>query len=67
MKKFGIRFCDYCSKEFEPIRYDQRFCKRECHDQFFMEERRRALAAWRGMNRYPQMIVGEDEGEAEVA
>lgn len=65
MKKFGARFCDYCFGEFDPIRVDQRFCKRDCHDQYFMEERRRALAAWREMQRYQRLVI--EDGEAEVA
>ena len=46
-KEFGIRACAFCGASFEPHRFDQRFDKRECHDQFYNEERKRALAAYR--------------------
>jgi DNA-directed RNA polymerase subunit RPC12/RpoP len=45
--KFGTKICSHCRRDFEPIRKDQHLCCRECHDQFFVEERRKALAAWR--------------------
>jgi hypothetical protein len=61
--KFGTRSCSYCGREFQPIRGDQHLCKRECHDAWFVEERRRALALWR---KYRNHVVVED-GDAEVA
>jgi DNA-directed RNA polymerase subunit RPC12/RpoP len=64
--KFGTTSCSYCGREFERVRRYQHLCCRECHDQWFIVERRRALAAWREMQRYQQMIVSEDEGR-EVA
>jgi DNA-directed RNA polymerase subunit RPC12/RpoP len=66
MGKFGNTNCSFCGREFERVRREQHLCCRECHDQYFMEERRRALALWREMKRYPEMIVSEG-GEAEVA
>jgi predicted nucleic acid-binding Zn ribbon protein len=64
--RFGTRSCSYCGREFEPIRRDQHLCKRECHDQWLTDERRRALAFWRQQKRYQQMI-DVDGDEAEVA
>ena len=61
--RFGKRFCDFCGVEFEPFRADERYHERACHDQYFIEERRRALALWR---KYRDHVVVED-GEAEVA
>jgi hypothetical protein len=52
MKRLEVRNCDYCGTGFEPIRHDQRFHSRECHDQYFMRERRLALAAWRQQRRF---------------
>jgi DNA-directed RNA polymerase subunit RPC12/RpoP len=66
MERFGNTNCSFCGREFERVRRDQHLCCRECHDQWFMEERRRALAAWREMKRYQQMIV-ESEDDAKVA
>jgi hypothetical protein len=62
--KFGTRSCDNCGRDFEPMRGDQRFCQRACHDRYFIEERRRALAAYR---KYRNQIVMDDGDEAEVA
>jgi hypothetical protein len=42
-----IRKCEHCGSAFHPVREAQRFHSKECHDQFYMEERRRALATWR--------------------
>ena len=39
--------CEFCGTAFTPRRWDQKFHSRECHDQWFAEERRRALAAYR--------------------
>jgi hypothetical protein len=54
------RMCDYCGADYEPIRIDQRFCKRECHDRHFLEERRMALAFWRQQRRHPLMVIEDD-------
>jgi len=51
-----VRHCDRCGTPFSPVRELQRFCSKDCHDQFYMEERRRALAHWREMQR--QKIFG---------
>jgi len=64
MRKLGVRYCASCHREFEPWRIDQRLCGRECHDRYFVEEKRLALAAYRAQQRYPQMFVVEDEDDA---
>jgi hypothetical protein len=64
--KFGTTTCSYCHREFERVRRYQHLCSRDCHDSYFVEERRRALDAYREMQRYQQMIEVEDEGR-EVA
>jgi acetyl-CoA acetyltransferase len=66
MGKFGTTKYSYCGRVFERVRREQHLCSRECHDHWFVEERRRALAAWREMQRYQQIIEIEDEGR-EVA
>jgi DNA-directed RNA polymerase subunit RPC12/RpoP len=65
--KFGSKFCSYCGREFELVRKEQHLCCRDCHDAYFVEERRRALAAYREMKRYPLMIAGGNEADAKVA
>jgi len=62
----NLKACAHCGSEFEPVRFDQRFHTRECHDQFYVEERRQAVAAYRQMKRWPQMFVVDDD-KAEVA
>jgi hypothetical protein len=66
MAKFGTTSCSYCGRVFERVRREQHLCSKDCHDSFFVEERRRALAAWREMQRYQETIEVEDEGR-EVA
>jgi hypothetical protein len=51
MKKLNARACDYCGTIYEPIRIDQRFCKRDCHYRWFLREKQEALAAWRKQKR----------------
>jgi hypothetical protein len=46
-----LRTCEHCRSPFHRVREAQRFCKKDCHDQFYMEERRRALAAYRAQQR----------------
>jgi hypothetical protein len=46
-----MAFCDWCRREFIPIREGHRFCSVECHDNSHIDERRRALAAWRAQQR----------------
>jgi hypothetical protein len=46
-----IRECDRCGSPFHPVRVLQRFCSTHCHDQFYMEERRSALPAYRMQQR----------------
>jgi hypothetical protein len=65
--RFGTKFCSYCTREFELVRKEQHLCSRDCHDAFFVEERRRALAAYREMKRYVGMIADGDEADAKVA
>ena len=46
MHRLPIRECAWCGRQFAPVRVDQRFDCRECLDKYFVEERKRALAAW---------------------
>jgi len=66
MAKFGTTSCSYCGRVFERVRREQHLCSRDCHDQWFVSERRRAIAAYRDMQRYQQMIEVEED-EAQVA
>jgi hypothetical protein len=47
----GMAFCDWCQCQFTPIREGNRFCCQGCHDSYHIDERRRALAAWRAQQR----------------
>jgi hypothetical protein len=49
--KREVRNCQYCGREYEPIRWDQKFCQRDCLDRWFLEERKEALKAWRAQRR----------------
>jgi DNA-directed RNA polymerase subunit RPC12/RpoP len=51
MQRLPIRECAWCGRQFAPVRVDQRFDCRECLDKYFVEERKRALAAWRAQQR----------------
>jgi hypothetical protein len=64
--RFGITTCSFCQRQFERVRQQQHLCCAECHTQWHIAERRRAMAAYREMQRYQQMIVSEDD-EARVA
>lgn len=46
-----VRNCERCGAPFHPVRELQRFCSKNCHDHFYVEERRRALAAYRAQQR----------------
>jgi len=67
MKMFRVRHCDYCGAQFEPTRFDQRFHTRECHDQYFMRERRLALAAWRQQRRFLAEPPDTEQADVGVA
>jgi hypothetical protein len=49
--KLGIFTCSYCQKEFDRVRQYQHLCGPECHVRWHSQERRRALAAYREMQR----------------
>jgi len=46
-----VRHGDRCGAPFRPGRELQRFCTKFCHDHFYTEEKRQALAAWRAQQR----------------
>jgi hypothetical protein len=43
--------CAWCKREFAPTRIDAKYCCRTCLERHFIDERRRALAAYRAMQR----------------
>ena len=43
----GIMKCEYCHREYIQRRYDQRFCCIGCKTEWWVEERRNAIAAYR--------------------
>jgi ribosomal protein L37AE/L43A len=49
--RFGTKSCSHCRREFELVRREQHLCGRDCHHAWFVEERKRALAAWRAQQR----------------
>jgi hypothetical protein len=42
-----VRICAFCGTAFHPVRELQRFHSKDCHDRFYVEERRKALEAYR--------------------
>ena len=57
LSKFGTRVCECCGRQFNAVRWVQRFCGRDCHDLWFAEERKQALAAWRTQQRYASLFL----------
>jgi len=57
MGSFGATICSYCGKGFERVRRYQHLCSRVCHYNYFVEERRLALAAWRSNKRMLMMVA----------
>jgi len=55
--KRKVRNCQYCSREYEPIRYDQKYCSRECLDRWFCAERKQALAVYRAQQRFASLFL----------
>ena len=57
--------CEYCSEQYKPIRRDQRFCSRACHNEWWIENRRQAIAAWARMHekilRFDTTLDAEDD------
>jgi DNA-directed RNA polymerase subunit RPC12/RpoP len=63
--RFGNKFCSHCGRDFELVRREQHLCCRECHDQFFIGERRRAMAAWRSQQREASFFVQPTQDDDE--
>jgi hypothetical protein len=47
--KVLIRNCDWCGQGFYQGRDNHRFCRRKCGVEFYMAERRAALALFRSL------------------
>ena len=45
----GILKCGWCQRQFVKSRDGARFCCTACHDRYHIDERRKALAAYRQM------------------
>jgi hypothetical protein len=43
--------CDWCQRQFVARRDGARFCSTACHDRYHIDERRKALAAYRAQQR----------------
>ena len=54
----SVRECDWCNRRFYQGREDHRFCGRKCGVEFYVAERRAALALYRSLK-------DEDEDEDE--
>jgi hypothetical protein len=52
-----VRHCERCGSPFHPVRELQRFCTKLCHDHFYTEEKREALAHWRAMQRHQKFFA----------
>ena len=63
--------CDWCQRKFVPSRDGARFCCTACHDRYHIDERRKALAAYRAQQRVersasffsPTMQPVDDDGD----
>jgi hypothetical protein len=44
-----MTLCDWCKRQFIPIREGHRFCSMGCHDNWHVLNRRQAMEAWREM------------------
>jgi hypothetical protein len=66
MAGFGTTTCDNCGREFDRVRRSQHLCGRACHDQYFVEERRRALAAYRAQQRMASFFGSAIQPTADV-
>jgi hypothetical protein len=49
--------CDQCGRPFERMRSCDRFCSPVCRYVFHVEERQKALAAWRAQRRTDRVEV----------
>ena len=49
--------CDWCGEWFTPRRIDGRFCSKGCHNQWWVYERRQAIALWQEMQRHHEKIL----------
>jgi hypothetical protein len=45
----SLRNCDWCNERFYQGREDHRFCSRKCGVEFYVAERRAALALYRSL------------------
>jgi hypothetical protein len=57
MNERELRSCDHCGAAFHPVREAQRFCRTACHDDFYVFEKRQALAAWRAQQRSGSLFL----------
>jgi len=62
----AARVCDNCGAQFAPRRLDQRLCCRKCHDEWFLWEKRQALAHWREMQRQRHIFFSDDDSRSEA-
>jgi hypothetical protein len=61
----GIMKCEYCHREYIQRRYDQRFCCIGCKTEWWVEERRNAIAAYRERGSFfrPSIQPADDESD----
>jgi hypothetical protein len=43
--------CEWCGRPILRNRIDRRFCGKDCNQAYYVEERRRAMVAWRVQQR----------------
>jgi len=48
--------CDWCQRKFVPSRDGARFCCTACHDRYHIDERRKAIAAYRAQQRVERPV-----------
>jgi hypothetical protein len=64
-RKPPIAECEWCSKAMTLWVYSQRFCSRQCGDQFHAAERRQAVALFRaqGMKVRTEQAIEPEYGD----
>jgi hypothetical protein len=58
--------CEMCGRPMIRLHPAQRYCCRACSDEYFMAERRQAVAYFRAMGLKPELRNGDQQKEAQA-
>jgi hypothetical protein len=59
--------CQNCGRLMTLYVSNQRFCKRECSDEFYQRERREAVSWYRACGMRPQTLQSDEDQTTEAA